>query len=127
VDYFIWELGVFKEGSKVILGNNLVLAKVTGVVGVGRNFVKFGVEMLGSSFRDKIPVKRMIVSFPPDIFCLFCSQHFKCFFFPWFLKLIRDFADVDRFFDGFDVEKQKGLSVDYGRVICDMFGGIDWD
>jgi len=40
---------------------------------------------------------------------------------------MRDFADADRFFDGFNVEKQKGLSVDYGWVICDTFGGIDWD
>ena len=52
MDYFIWELEGFKEGSKVILGDNLVLARITGVVGVRHNFVKFGVEMLGSSFRD---------------------------------------------------------------------------
>jgi hypothetical protein len=127
VDYFIWELGVFEEGLKVILGDNLVLARVTGIVGVGHNFVKFGVEMLGSSFRDEIPVERMIVSFSPDIFRLSRSQHFKCSFFPWFLKLMRDFADADRIFDEFDAEGQKGLSADYGRVICDMFGGIDWD
>ena len=127
MDYFIWELGDFKEGSKVNLGDNLVLARITGVIGVGRNFVKFGLETLGSSFRDEIPVKKMIVSFSPDIFCLSCSQRFKCFFFPRFLKLMRDFADVDRIFDGFDVERQRGLSVDYGKVICDMFGGIDWE
>jgi hypothetical protein len=127
VDYFICELGAFKEGSKVILGDNLVLARITGVVGVGCNFVKFRVEMLGSSFRDEIPVKRMIISFSPDIFHLSCSQRFKCFFFPRFLKSMRDFADVDRIFDGFDAERQRGLSVDYGKVICDMFGGIDWE
>ena len=33
-DYFIWELGVFEEGSKVVLGDNLVLARITGIVGV---------------------------------------------------------------------------------------------
>jgi hypothetical protein len=126
-DYFIWELGVFKEGSKVILGDNLVLARITGIVGVGHNFIKFGVETLGSSFRDEIPVKRMIVSLSPDIFRHSHSQRFKCFFFPWFLKLMRDFADADRIFDEFDAEGQKGLSADYGKVICDMFGGIDWD
>ena len=60
-DYFIWELGVFKEGLKVILGDNLVLARITGIVGVGWNFIKFGVETLGSSFRDEIPVNRMII------------------------------------------------------------------
>ena len=70
MDYFIWELGVLKEGSKVILGNNLVLVRITGIVGVGHNFVKFGVETLGSSFRDEIPVKRMVFSFSPDVFRL---------------------------------------------------------
>jgi hypothetical protein len=40
---------------------------------------------------------------------------------------MRDFADANRIFDGFDAERQKGLSVDYEKVICDMFGGIDWD
>jgi hypothetical protein len=82
----MWELGVFEEGSKVVLGDNLVLARITGVVGVGHNFIKFGVDTLGSSFRNEIPVKRMIVSIPPDIFCLSCSQRFKCSYFPWFLK-----------------------------------------
>jgi hypothetical protein len=95
-DYFIWELGVFEEGLKVVLGDNLVLARITGIVGVGRNFIKFGVETLGSSFRNEIPVKRMIISIPPDVFRLSRSQRFKCSFFPWFLKSMRDFADVDR-------------------------------
>jgi hypothetical protein len=109
-DYFIWELGVFKESLKVILGDNLVLARITGIVGVGCNFVKFGVETLGSSFRDKIPVKRMIVSFSPDVFRLSWSQCFKCFFFPRFLKLMRDFANADRIFDGFNAEAERTVS-----------------
>ena len=54
----------------MVLGDNLVLAMITGVVGVGRNFIKFGVDTLGSSFRNKIPVRRMIISIPPDVFCL---------------------------------------------------------
>ena len=99
----------------------------TGVVGVGHNFVKFGVETLGSSHRDEIPVKRMIISFSPDIFHLTHFQCLKCSFFPRFLKLMKDFANVDRIFDGFDAERQRGLSVDYGKAICDMFGGIDWE
>jgi hypothetical protein len=86
-DYFIWELGVFEEGSKVVLGDNLVLARITGIVGVGHNFVKFGVETVGSSFRNEIPVKRMIISFPPDVFRLSRSQHFKHSFFPWFFEV----------------------------------------
>jgi len=89
-DYFIWELGVFEEGLKVVLGDNLVLARITGIVGVGRNFIKFGVETLGSSLKNEIPVKRMIVSFSPDVFRLSRSQRFKRSFLPWFLKSMRD-------------------------------------
>jgi hypothetical protein len=81
------------------------------VVGVGCNyFVKFGVEMLGSSFRDEIPVKWMIISFSLDIFCLTHFQHLNCFFFPRFLKLMKDFADADRIFDGFDAEAERIVS-----------------
>ncbi len=36
----------------------MVLARITGVIGVGRNFIKFEVETLGSSFRDEIPCKK---------------------------------------------------------------------
>jgi hypothetical protein len=62
----------------------------------------------------------MIVSFSLDVFHLSCSQRFKRFFFPRFLKSMRDFADADSIFDGFDAERQRGLSVDYGKVICDV-------
>jgi hypothetical protein len=55
------------------------------------------------------------------------SQHFKCSFFPWFSKSMRDFADVDRIFDEVEAERQNGQSADYGRIICNMFGYIDWD
>jgi hypothetical protein len=55
-DYFIWEYGAFKEGATVILGDDLRLVKITEVIGVGRNFIKFGVEMLGSSSKDEVPV-----------------------------------------------------------------------
>jgi hypothetical protein len=67
-DYFVWEYGFFREWVTVILGDDLRLAEVTRVEGVGRNFIKFGVEALGSSSKDKISLQRMIVSFPPDNF-----------------------------------------------------------
>ena len=111
----------------MVLGNNLVLARITGVVGVGHNFIKFGVDTLGSSFRNKIPVRRMIVSIPPDIFHLSRYQRLKCSFFPWFLKSMRNFADADRIFDEAEAEKANRQAADYGRIICDMFGYIDWD
>jgi hypothetical protein len=101
----------------------LALARITGVVGVGHNVIKFGVETLGSSVKDKIPAKRMVVSFSLDIFCLTCIQRLKCFFFHRFLKLMRDFADEDRVWDGFTWRGRE----DHGKIICDMFGSIDWE
>jgi hypothetical protein len=38
---------------------------------------------------------------------------------------MRDFADEDRVRDGFDVERQRGSSIDYEKIICDMFKGIN--
>jgi hypothetical protein len=125
-DYFIWELGAFAEGSKVILGDELVLVRITRVVGVGRNFVKFGVEALGSTSKGEIPVKRMIVSFSPDVLRLTRLQRLKLFLFRRFLKSLRDFTDEERVWDESDVI-QGGPSVDYGKLICDMFGDIAWD
>ena len=84
-------------------------------------------ETLGSSFRNEIPVKRMIVSFSPDVFRLSRFQRFKRSFLPWSLKLMRDFADADRVFDEVEAEKQNGQLTDYGRIICDTFGYIDWE
>jgi hypothetical protein len=49
----IWDL---KEGVMVILGDDLRLVRITKVVGVGCNFIMFGVEMLGSSSKDEVPV-----------------------------------------------------------------------
>ena len=110
----------------MILGDELVLAKITRVVGVGHNFVKFGVEVLGSTSKGKIPVKRLIVSFSPDILRLTLLQRLKLFLFHRFLKLLRDFTDKERVWDESDV-MQGGPSVDYGKIICDMFGDIAWD
>jgi len=69
-DYFIWELGFFKEGAIVVPGDDLRLARIMRVEGVGRNFIKFGVEALGGSSKDEIPVWRMIISFSPGNLCL---------------------------------------------------------
>ena len=52
----------------------MALARITGVVGVGCNYVKFGVEVLRSSFKDEIPVKRMIVSFSPEFLAFNASS-----------------------------------------------------
>jgi hypothetical protein len=40
---------------------------------------------------------------------------------------MRDFADADRIFDEAEAEKVNGQAADYGRIICNMFGFIDWD
>jgi hypothetical protein len=95
-DYFVWEYGFFEEGVMVTLGDDLRLARITRVKGVGRNFIKFGVEALGSSSKDEISVRRMIVSFSPDNFHLTRFQRFKLRFFGKFLKSMRDIADENR-------------------------------
>jgi hypothetical protein len=40
----------------VMLGDDLRLVRITKVVGVRHNFIKFGVEMLESFFTDEITV-----------------------------------------------------------------------
>src|ERR1700728_2550813 len=116
------------EGSKVILGNESALARITRVMGVGWNFVKFGVEALGCSSKDEIPVQKMIISFSPDILHLTCLQCLKLLFFCRFLKSTRDFsADENRVWDESEARTQEELAVDYGKLICEMFGDIIWE
>jgi len=40
---------------------------------------------------------------------------------------VRDFADESRVWDESDVGMQGGLTVDYGKLICEMFGDIAWE
>ncbi|KIM78190.1 hypothetical protein PILCRDRAFT_11409 [Piloderma croceum F 1598] len=127
VDYFIWEYGAFKEGATVILGDNLRLAKITEAVGVGRNFIKFGVEMLESPSKDEVPVRRVIVSCLPDGFCLTRSQRFKHYFFHWFLMSMKDIVDVERVWDESEVMAKDDLNADYGKLLGEMFGFMMWE
>ncbi|KIM72554.1 hypothetical protein PILCRDRAFT_16019 [Piloderma croceum F 1598] len=126
-DYFIWEYGAFKEGATVILGDDMRLAKITEAVGVGRNFIKFGVEMLESSSKDEVPVRRVIVSCLLDGFRLTHSQHFKCYFFCWFLTSMKDIVDVERVWDESEVMAKDDLNMDYGKLLGKMFGFMMWD
>jgi hypothetical protein len=104
----------------VVLGDDLRLVKITKVVGVGCNFIKFRVETLGSASKDEIPVRRIIVSFSPDGFHLTCSQHFKHYFLHWFLTLMRDIVDAERVWDEFEVMAQDDLNADYGKLLGKM-------
>jgi hypothetical protein len=90
----------------VVLGDDLRLVKITKVVGVGRNFIKFGVETLGSASKDEIPVQRIIISFSQDGFHLTHSQRFKRYFLCWFLTSMRDIVDVERVWDESEVMAQ---------------------
>jgi hypothetical protein len=103
------------------------LVKITKVVWVGRNFIKFGVEMLGSASKDEIPVRRIIISFSPDGFHLTRSQCFKHYFLHWFLTLMRDIVDAERVWDESEVMAQDDLNMDYGKLLGEMFGFIMWE
>jgi hypothetical protein len=111
----------------VVLGDDLRLVNITMVVGVGRNFIKFVVETLGSTSKDKIPVGRIIISCSPDGFHLTRSQCFKHYFLHWFLTLMRDIADAERVWDESEVMAQDDLSADYGKLLGKMFGFIMWE
>ena len=111
----------------VILGDDLRLVKITKVVGVGRNFIKFGVETLGSSSKDEVPVRRIIISFSPDDFRLTRFQRLKCYFFRRFLKSMRDVADVERVWDESEVMAQEDLNAGYGKLLCEMFRFMIWE
>src|ERR1700729_2166064 len=126
-DYFIWEYGAFKEGATVILGDDMRLAKITKAVGVGRNFIKFGVEMLESSSKDEVPVRRVIVSCLQDGFCFTRSQRFMHYFFRWFLTSMKDIVDVERVWDESEVMVKDDLNMDYGKLLGEMFGFMMWD
>jgi hypothetical protein len=126
-DYFIWKYGAFKECATVVLGDDLRLVKITKVVGVGHNFIKFRVETLGSASKDEIPVQRIIISFSPDGFHLTCSQRFKRYFLRWFLTSMRDIVDVERVWDESEVMAQNDLNMDYGKLLGEMFGFIMWE
>ena len=126
-EYFIWEYRVFKEGTTVIFCDDLRLVRITKVVGVGHNFIKFGVETLGSSSEDEVPVWRIIVSFSPDSFHLTHSQCLKRYFFCWFLTSMRDIVDVERVWDESEVMAQDDLNVDYGKLLGEMFGFMMWE
>ena len=115
-DYFVWEYGFFKEGVMMILGEDLRLARVTRVEGVGRNFIKFGVEALGSPSKDEISVRRMIIFFPPDSFCLTQFQCFKLQYFRKFLKSMRDIVDENRDWDDLKMQVQRDSNMDYGKI-----------
>ena len=91
----------------VILGDDLRLVRITKVVGVGCNFIKFGVETLGSSSKDEVPVQRIIISFFSDDFHLTCIQCLKHYFFHRFLKLMREVVDVERVWDESEMMAQE--------------------
>ena len=111
----------------VILGDDLRLVRITKVVGVGCNFIKFGVEALGSSSKDEVPVQRIIISFSPDDFHLTCVQCLKHYFFHRFLKLMRDVVDVERVWDESEMMAQEDLNAGYGKLLCNMFRFIIWE
>lgn len=106
----------------MILGDDLRLVKITRVEGVGRNFIKFGVEAIGSSSKDELPVRRIIISFSPNKFNLTRRQHLKRLFFQRFLKSMRDIIDENRDWDDSEVMAQRDLNADYGKMLCEMFG-----
>ena len=65
--------------------------------------------------------------FSLDILHLTCLQCLKLLLFCRFLQSMRDFTDESRVCDESDAGMQGGLTVDYGKLTCEMFGDIAWE
>src|SRR5882724_7107531 len=96
LDCFVWEGGFFEEGSSVILGNNARLAKVLGVVGVGRNYYMMGLKDSGKALEGEMTLRRMVVSIAPSHLHLSLFHHFQLHFFKCVLGMMLNFMDEDR-------------------------------
>jgi hypothetical protein len=96
LDCFVWEGGFFEEGSSVILGNNVRLAKVMGVVGVGWNYFMMGLKDSGRTLEGEMTLQRMVVSIEPSHFHLSLFQCFQLHFLKHFLGSMLNFLDEDR-------------------------------
>ena len=96
LDCFVWEGGFFEEGSSVILGSDARLAKVMGVVGVGRNYFMMGLKDSGRALEGEVTLRRMVVSIEPSHFRLSLFQRFQLYFLKRFLGSMLNFLDEDR-------------------------------
>jgi hypothetical protein len=96
LDCFVWEGGFFEEGSSVILGSDARLAKVMGVVGVGRNYFMMGLKDSGRALEGELTLRRMVVSIEPSHFRLSLFQRFQLHFLKRFLGSMLNFLDEDR-------------------------------
>jgi hypothetical protein len=55
-DCFIWEAGFFEKGSKVILGESGRLATVTGLCGLGKNYIMMRIIVTRGHLEGKIRI-----------------------------------------------------------------------
>jgi len=93
-DCFVWEGGIFEEGSTVFFGKGMRAGKVLGVCGVGKNYFMMGINDLGMVSEGEVLIRRMVVSFPPTDFSIPLFYRIQARFFKPFLKSMIDFIDV---------------------------------
>ena len=93
-DCFVWEGGIFEEGSTVFFGRGMRAGKVLGVCGVGKNYFMMGIKDLGRVSEGEVFIQRMVVSFPPTDFSISMFYRFQARFLKPFLKSMMDFVDV---------------------------------
>jgi len=93
-DCFVWEGGIFEEGSMVFFGRGMRAGKVLGVCGVRKNYFMMGIKDLGRVSEDEVLIRRMVVSFPPTDFSISMFYRIQARFLKPFLKSMVDFVDV---------------------------------
>jgi hypothetical protein len=93
-DCFVWEGGIFEEGSTVSFGRGMRAGKVLGVCGVGKNYFMMGIKDLGMVSEGGVLIRRMVVSFPPTDFSIPIFYRIQARFLKPFLKSMMDFMDA---------------------------------
>jgi hypothetical protein len=97
-DCFVWEGGFFEDNCTVVLGKSYRKARVTGVCGVGRNYVMLELGEVGGVSENQVAVRRMVVSSVASTvsFQLSFRHRLILYFFKRFLKTFKDLADEER-------------------------------
>jgi len=103
-DCFVWEGGIFEEGSMVFLGKGMRAGRVLGVCGVGKNYFMMGIKDLGRVSEGEVLIRRMVVSFRPTNFSIPMFYRIQARFLKPFLKSMMDFVDTTRIKNSFGVE-----------------------
>ena len=106
-DCFIWESRFFEKGSLVVLGRSGRLGVVTGICGIGRNYIMRGIRESGRLLDGEVRIQTMAISALPSSNGFLLVHRLLLCLFPLLLGSMRDYQDDERVVDM--VEKGDGV------------------